>query len=43
MEININGKTIKGVEIGVKDGKAIVKTALGQKVVEIFIFSKFSF
>lgn len=35
VEININGKTIKGVEIGVKDGKAIVKTALGQKIVEI--------
>jgi hypothetical protein len=35
VEISINGKTIKGVEIGVKDGKAIVKTALGQKVVEI--------
>jgi len=34
VEININGKTIKGVEIGVKDGKAIVKTALSQKVVE---------
>lgn len=35
VEININGKTIKGVEIGVKDGKAIIKTALGQKIVEI--------
>ncbi len=35
VEININGKTIKGVEIGMKNGKAIVKTALGQKEIEI--------
>jgi hypothetical protein len=35
VEVSLDGKVIKGVEVGVKNGKVIVKTSLGQKEVDL--------